>query len=67
MAWYATEWDARANGGLTLATALAFVVGYASIAFLMTYLASHSTGVFVAYRVWLGLLVLSLGAAGVIS
>lgn len=54
-------------GGLALATGLAFIVGYASIAFLMEFLESHSTGVFVAYRVWLGLLVLTLAGAGVIS
>jgi undecaprenyl-diphosphatase len=49
-----------------IATIAAFVVGYASIAFLLRYLANHSTAVFVAYRVLLGVLVLSLVAAGVI-
>ena len=44
----------------------AFVVGYASIAFLLRWLAHHSTAVFVAYRVGLGALVLVLTAAGVI-
>jgi undecaprenyl-diphosphatase len=52
---------------LVLATALAFVVGYASIAFLMRFLESNSTAVFVAYRVGLGLLVLTLAGAGLIS
>ena len=52
---------------LLVATALAFVVGYASIAFLLRYLASHSTYVFVGYRVVLGVVVLSLTAAGVIA
>ena len=41
-----------------VATFLAFVVGYASIAFLLRYLANHSTIVFVVYRVGLGSLVL---------
>jgi undecaprenyl-diphosphatase len=50
-----------------VATLLAFVVGYASIAFLLRYLVSHSTFVFVAYRVVLGALVLSLAAASVIG
>jgi undecaprenyl-diphosphatase len=50
-----------------IATLLAFVVGYASIAFLLRFLVSHSTGVFVFYRVALGLLVLSLTASGVIA
>ena len=52
---------------LAVATVLAFAVGYASIAFLLRYLASHSTYVFVAYRVVLGAIVLVLAAAGVIS
>jgi len=51
---------------LVVATVLAFVVGYASIAFLLRFLATHSTGVFVAYRVALGVLVLGLALGGVI-
>ncbi len=54
-------------GALVVATALAFVVGYASIAFLLRYLASHSTYVFVGYRVALGIAVLALTGAGAIS
>jgi undecaprenyl-diphosphatase len=50
-----------------IATLLAFVVGYASIAWLLRYLVSHSTSVFVAYRVALGVLVLVLTASGAIS
>jgi undecaprenyl-diphosphatase len=50
-----------------LATVLAFVVGYASIAWLLRWLVSHSTAVFVAYRVGLGALVLALTASGAIS
>jgi undecaprenyl-diphosphatase len=50
-----------------LATLLAFVVGYASIAWMLRYLVRHSTAVFVAYRVALGALVLVLTAAGAIS
>ena len=50
-----------------IATVLAFVVGYASIAFLLRWLTSHSTAVFVAYRVALGALVIALTAAGAIS
>jgi undecaprenyl-diphosphatase len=53
--------------GLVVATLLAFVVGYASIAFLLRYLASHSTYVFVVYRVLLGAAVLALTAAGVVG
>ena len=50
-----------------IATLVAFVVGYSSIAFLLRWLGNHSTAVFVAYRVALGALVLVLVAAGAIS
>jgi undecaprenyl-diphosphatase len=50
-----------------IATVLAFVVGYASIAFLLRYLADHSIRVFCGYRIAIGLLVLGLAAANVIS
>jgi len=50
-----------------LATLAAFIVGYASIAWLLRWLTSHSTMVFVVYRVALGSLVLALTAAGAIS
>jgi undecaprenyl-diphosphatase len=52
---------------LIVATALAFVVGYASIAFLLRYLERHSTVVFVIYRVALGTLVLVLASSGTIE
>jgi undecaprenyl-diphosphatase len=54
-------------GALAVATFLAFVVGYASIAFLLRYLANHSTIVFVIYRVALGALVLVLVSTGAIK
>jgi undecaprenyl-diphosphatase len=50
-----------------IATFAAFVVGYASIAFLLRWLGTHSTAIFVAYRVALGTLVLALVAAGTIN
>jgi len=50
-----------------LATLLAFIVGYASIAWLLRWLVAHSTAVFVGYRVVLGALVLALTAAAAIS
>ncbi len=50
-----------------IATLLAFLVGYASIAFLLRWLTSHSTAVFVVYRVALGALVIALTAGGAIS
>jgi undecaprenyl-diphosphatase len=53
--------------GLAVSTLLAFVVGYASIAFLLRYLTTHSTVVFVGYRVVLGTVVLVLVASGAIK
>jgi len=54
-------------GDLIVATLLAFVVGYVSIAFLLRFLANHSTEVFVVYRVVLGALVLVLAGSGAID
>ena len=53
-------------GALIVATVLAFIVGYWSIAFLLRYVSRHSTLVFVVYRVALGVIVLALTAAGTI-
>jgi undecaprenyl-diphosphatase len=50
-----------------IATLLAFVSGYAAIAWLLRYLAHHSLRVFVAYRIPLGVLVILLAASGAIS
>jgi undecaprenyl-diphosphatase len=47
-----------------LATLVSFVVGYAAIAWLLRYLTTHSTVVFVVYRVALGLLLVGLLASG---
>lgn len=52
---------------LAVATLFAFIVGYVSIAFLLRWLASHSTLIFVIYRIVLGIVVLALTAAGTIS
>jgi undecaprenyl-diphosphatase len=54
-------------GALAIATFLAFVVGYASIALLLRFLVNHSTIVFVVYRVALGTLVLVLLSTGAIK
>ena len=50
-----------------IATVLAFIVGYASIAWMLRWLTSHSTVIFVIYRVSLGVLVIVLTASGAIS
>jgi undecaprenyl-diphosphatase len=54
-------------GALMVATVLAFAVGYASIAFLLRFLANHTTLIFVAYRVALGAVVLVLAGSGTID
>lgn len=53
--------------GTIIATVVSFVVGYASIAWLLKFLVRHSTAVFVYYRVALGGILLGLLAAGTIS
>ena len=59
--------DGAGAGATLIAVVMAFIVGYASIAFLLRYLATHSTVVFVIYRVVLGTLVIALTAGGVIG
>lgn len=54
-------------GATIIAIVLAFVSGYASIAFLLRYLAHHTLGVFVAYRLVVGVLVIVLAASGAIA
>jgi undecaprenyl-diphosphatase len=51
-------------GATLLATAVAFVVGYASIAWLLRWLTAHSTSIFVVYRLALGGLLWVLLALG---
>jgi len=56
------------GGGLTgIAVIFAFVVGLASIAWLMRWLTSHSTFVFIYYRVGLGVLLIVLLSTGVVD
>lgn len=54
-------------GPTVVATILSFVSGYASIAWLLRFLATHTMKGFVVYRVVLGALVLILVASGVIA
>ncbi len=49
---------------LLLATIVSGIVGYASIWFLIRYLRTHTTGVFIGYRLVLGALILLLLATG---
>ncbi|HXD34714.1 MAG TPA: undecaprenyl-diphosphatase UppP [Pyrinomonadaceae bacterium] len=48
-------------------TVVSFIVGYASIWFLLRFLRTHSTGVFVAYRLIIGTLILAGLYGGYIS
>lgn len=54
-------------GALAVATIVSAVVGYASIWFLLRFLRSHSTGIFIVYRVIVGAAILAALAAGYIS
>lgn len=51
---------------LILATLVAAVTGYASIAFLLRWLQTRSTFIFIVYRIALGSLILGLSAQGLI-
>jgi undecaprenyl-diphosphatase len=67
----ATEYDKIASGvgwGPTLlATVVSFAFAYASIAWLLRYVARHDYSVFVIYRVALGVVLLGLLATGVLD
>jgi undecaprenyl-diphosphatase len=54
-------------GATAIATVLSFVSGYAAIAWLLKYLATHNLTIFIVYRLVLGAAVLALVAAGAIS
>ena len=53
-------------GTALVATAVAFVVGYASISFLLRWVARHSMDVFAVYRITLGLITLGLATTSAI-
>src|SRR5215213_6875792 len=58
---------AGSYGALAVATIVSGVVGYASIWFLLRFLRTHSTGVFIVYRVIVGGLILAALAMGYVS
>lgn len=61
------EWGAGIGiGDVVVSTIVSFVVGYGAIAFLLRWLGSHNTSIFVVYRVALGAAVLVLAANGTI-
>jgi undecaprenyl-diphosphatase len=54
-------------GPLALGTVISFVVAYASIAWLLRFVAQHPITVFIGYRVAAGLALIALISAGVLS
>jgi undecaprenyl-diphosphatase len=62
-----SEHTSASTANLVIATSLAFVTGYLAIAWMLRFLTSHTTLVFVVYRVVLGALVLVLVATGSIQ
>ncbi len=58
---------AGSGSTLLVATIVSGIVGYASIWFLIRFLRTHTTGVFIGYRLALGALLLLLLARGVIQ
>lgn len=61
------EGPAPAWGPTILATLIAFVVGYAAVAWFLKYISSHSFTPFVVYRVLLGILIIGLVSLGVLE
>ena len=62
--------DETTDAGLVpilIATLFAFISGYLAIAWLLKFLTKHGLGVFVGYRIALGIAVLALAGAGAIS
>ena len=59
--------DGASVGATIIAAVAAFISGYAAIAWLLRYLATHSLGVFIAYRIPLGVLVPIPVVTGAIS
>ncbi|MFB9365031.1 undecaprenyl-diphosphate phosphatase [Kitasatospora sp. NPDC001664] len=61
------EGPAPAWGPTLLATGIAFVVGYAAVAWFLKYISHHSFMPFVVYRIALGILIIALVSAGVLT
>ncbi|HTZ42808.1 MAG TPA: undecaprenyl-diphosphate phosphatase [Jatrophihabitans sp.] len=59
--------NAPGMGVTIVATIISFVVGFASIAWLLRYIARHSTFLFIGYRIVLGVLLLVLLGTGAVS
>lgn len=65
---FAPQAGQSATGGqLLVGSIIAFVLGYISIAWLLKFVSNHSFAWFAAYRIPLGLIVMALLAAGVMT
>lgn len=53
--------------GLAVATIVSGIVGYLSIAFLITYLKTRSNMIFIIYRIILGIIILALLSQGILT
>ncbi|GAA2669485.1 MULTISPECIES: undecaprenyl-diphosphate phosphatase [Actinosynnema] len=62
-----SEANAASVPQMIVATLVSFVVGYATIAWLLRYVSKHSYSVFVWYRLLLGLVLMGLLSMGLIS
>lgn len=63
------EWDHLASlgwGAIGIAVAVSFLSGWLSIYFLLRYLRTHTTGLFIVYRIALGAVIVGLLLAGIL-
>ncbi len=63
------EWDHLASlgwGAIGIAVAVSFLSGWLSIYFLLRYLRTHTTGLFIVYRIALGAVIVGLLLAGML-
>lgn len=66
-----TEFDNISNGvgwpATIVATVASFIVAYAAVKWLLTFIAKHTYSVFIVYRLILGVVVLGLVATGTVA
>jgi len=65
--WGSISSSPESAANIALATLVAGIVGYASIAFLLNYLKEHTTTIFIVYRLVAGATILSLVFTGVLQ
>ena len=65
--WHGIVSSPASEVNLAVATVVAAVSGYASIAFLLSYLKKHTTTIFIVYRIAAGTAILALLSAGVLK